>query len=80
MEKAPDALAAHGDGLPLHPFLTEPWASLAASCNSLAVTAALLAALLSRDRPDLPPEAFASDEDDSRSGEEAVKQGFEADL
>lgn len=56
-----------------HPFLTEPWASLAASCNSLAVTAALLAALLSRDRPDLPPEAFANDENDSRSGEEAVK-------
>ncbi|MFN3431525.1 MAG: carboxylating nicotinate-nucleotide diphosphorylase, partial [Candidatus Sericytochromatia bacterium] len=24
MEKAPHALAAHGDGLPLHPFLTEP--------------------------------------------------------
>jgi hypothetical protein len=28
------------------PFLTEPWASLAATCNSLAVTALLLAALL----------------------------------
>lgn len=61
-----------------HPFLTEPWASLAASCNSLAVTAVLLAALLSRDRPDLPPEAFASDENDPMSGEEAVKQDLEA--
>lgn len=63
-----------------HPFLTEPWASLAASCNSLAVTAALLAGLLARDRPDLPPEAFASDENVPRSGEEAVKEGLEADF
>lgn len=63
-----------------HPFLTEPWASLAASCNSLAVTAALLAALLSRDRPEVPLEAFAVDENVPRSGEEAVKQDFEADL
>lgn len=61
-----------------HPFLIEPWASLAASCNSLAVTATLLAALLSRDRPNLPAEAFARDENDSISGEEAVKRGFEA--
>ncbi len=63
-----------------HPFLIEPWASLAASCNSLAVTAALLAALLSRDRPDLPSEAFATDENGSKSGEEAVKKGFEVNL
>lgn len=63
-----------------YPYLIEPWASLAASCNSLAVTAALLAALLSRDRPDLPSEAFASDENDSKSGEGAVKTDLEADF
>lgn len=63
-----------------YPYLIEPWASLAASCNSLAVTAALLAALLSRDRPDLPSEAFATDENDSKSGEEAVKTNLEADF
>lgn len=62
------------------PFLAEPWASLVASCNSLAVTAALLAALLSRDRPELPPEAFASDENVPTGGEKAVKPGFEADF
>jgi hypothetical protein len=33
------------------PFLTEPWGSFAATCNSLAVTALLAAALLARGRP-----------------------------
>lgn len=41
---------------PLHlfqrPFLTEPWASFAATCNSLAVTALLAAALLARGQPE----------------------------
>ncbi len=37
------------------PFLTEPWGSFAATCNSLAVTALLAAALLARERPAHPP-------------------------
>lgn len=44
------------------PFLTEPWGSLAATCNSLAVTALLAAALLARGRPVHPPESFAGEE------------------
>jgi hypothetical protein len=44
------------------PFLTEPWGSFAATCNSLAVTALLGAALLARGRPVHPPESFAGEE------------------
>jgi hypothetical protein len=44
------------------PFLTEPWGSFAATCNSLAVTALLAAALLARGRPVHPPESFAGEE------------------
>lgn len=36
------------------PFLTEPWGSFAASCNSLAVTALLAAALLARKGRNIP--------------------------
>jgi hypothetical protein len=34
------------------PFLTEPWGSLAATCNSLAVTGMLASALLARSQPE----------------------------
>jgi hypothetical protein len=44
------------------PFLTEPWGSFAATCNSLAVTALLAAALLTRGRPVHPPESFTGEE------------------
>lgn len=44
------------------PFLIEPWGSLAATCNSLAVTALLAAARLARGRPVHPPESFAGEE------------------
>lgn len=46
------------------PFLTEPWGSFAATCNSLAVTALLAAALLARVRPAHPAESFAGEEHD----------------
>ncbi|MFP5285754.1 MAG: hypothetical protein ACLGI9_08450 [Thermoanaerobaculia bacterium] len=35
------------------PFLTEPWGSFAATCNSLAVTALLAAVLLARGQPEV---------------------------
>jgi hypothetical protein len=44
------------------PFLVEPWGSLAATCNSLAVTALLAAALLARGRTVPPPESFSGEE------------------
>ncbi|HWM90821.1 MAG TPA: hypothetical protein VN493_08650 [Thermoanaerobaculia bacterium] len=44
------------------PFLMEPWGSLVATCNSLAVTALLAAALLARGRTVHTPESFAGEE------------------
>ena len=44
------------------PFLTEPWGSFAATCNSLAVTAVLVAVMLARGQPVHPPESFAGDD------------------
>lgn len=44
------------------PFLTEPWASFAATCNSLAVTALLVAALLHRNTDSHGPSRTHTDE------------------